>query len=88
MNSLITTAFSGIGSFEPVLDMLDVSLTFDDADDEFGNDIYKLLHNVLNKYVSKIVMVIYIVTLVCGALGLHSYLFISSVKLMFSEYSM
>ena len=70
MNSLITTAFSGIGSFEPVLDMLDVSLTFDDADDEFGNDIYKLLHNVLNKYVSKIVMVIYIVTLVCGALGL------------------
>ena len=70
MNSLITTAFSGIGSFEPVLDMVDVSVTFDDADDEFGNDIYKLLHNTLNKYVSKIIMVIYILTLVCGALGL------------------
>lgn len=70
VNSFITDAFSGIDSFEPIFDMLDVSLTFDDADDNFGNDIYKLLHNTLNKYVVKIIMIIYILTLVLGALGL------------------
>ena len=70
VNSLITESFNSITTDDAINDLRDVTKTIDDADDDIGNDVYKVLHNHMNKYVIKIIMVVFILTLVFGALGL------------------
>ena len=87
VNSLITESFNSITTDDAINDLRDVTKTIDDADDDIGNDVYKVLHNHMNKYVIKIIMVVFILTLVFGALGL-AFLSLYSVKVIFSEFFM
>ena len=70
IKDLVNESFSNMEFGDEINDLKDAKKTFDDADEDIGDDAYDVLHNYINKLAKKICTLIFTLTLIFGILGL------------------
>ena len=69
-NKLIKESFDEIDFDVQAKDLEDAQKTFDDADEEIGDDVYDALHNYINKHAKRVCKLVFSLTLIFSFLGL------------------
>ena len=70
IKDLVNESFSDMEFENEINDLKDAKKTFDDADEDIGDDAYDVLHDYINKLAKKICTLIFTLTLIFGILGL------------------
>jgi hypothetical protein len=70
LKNLVNDSFDEIEFGDEINDLKDAQQTFDDADEDIGDDAYDILHDYINKLAKKVCILIFTLTLIFGILGL------------------
>ena len=81
-NKLIKESFDELDFDGQEIDLENAQNTFDEADEDIGDDVYDALHDYINKHAKRVCKLVFSLTLIFGILGLAFLGFY-----FFSEYS-
>jgi hypothetical protein len=70
LKDLVNESFDEMEFGDEINDLKDAKQSFDDADEDIGDDAYDILHDYINKLAKKICTLIFTLTLIFGILGL------------------
>ena len=70
INRLLSDSFDDISNTGAIEDLRDVSYTMQDAEDDAGDTIYDSMHDHINKWVKKIFIAIFTLTLIFSCLAI------------------